>query len=262
MLLSMNRSMSNWRSYFSLVQAFAVADFKLRFQGSIIGILWSVIKPLVIFSVVFVVIALFIQVESKHYAISLLLGIILWLFFAETTTFSIVSMEEKSALLKKVFFPRTIVVMSAMTTAFLSFFFNALVFGGLLLLSDVVVSSIIFILPIYFLMLVAFSMGVGYIVSALFPVFRDIRTLWEMCVQLGAWITPLVYSVAMIPDKYVFFVYLNPVARVIEYSRWALLESRLPNIGEIFVLAGMSLGSLSLGYLMFTARSRYFAEQL
>lgn len=262
MLLSMSHNGSSWRGYLSLVQAFALADFKLRFHGSVLGILWSVIKPLVIFGVVFIVIALFIQVEAENYALSLLLGIILWLFFAETTMFSIVSIEEKSALLKKVFFPRTIVVLSAAVTAALSFLFNSVVFAGLFLVSDLSITPIVLMLPVYFILLGAFSVGVGYVVSSLFPLFRDVRTLWEMCIQLGAWITPLVYSVSMIPEKYVSLVYLNPVARVIEYSRWALLESRLPSTSEIFVLCGMSIGSLALGYLVFSARSKRFAEEL
>lgn len=248
--------------YISLTKTFAWADFKLRFHGSAIGILWSVIRPLFFFSVVFVVISVFIKANIPNYAVSLLLGIILWGLFADATIFSIVSIEEKAGLIKKIYFPRSIIVVSATLTACISFLFNAVIFVLLFFLSPVVVHITALLVFVYLLLLVMFSIGVGFIISALFAKMKDVRTIWEMLLQLGSWITPLVYSVSIVPEKFVPLVYLNPMARIVEYSRWALLEGRLPKGGDFFVLFAMCTVTLFCGYVIFTMRSRRFAEEL
>lgn len=253
---------ANFSQYISLAKTFAWADFKLRFHGSAVGILWSVIRPLFFFGVVFVVISVFIKVAIPNYAVSLLLGIILWGLFADATIFSIVSIEEKAGLIKKIYFPRSIIVVSAMLTAGISFLFNAVIFLLFFFLSPINPGPAAFMIFFYLFLLVMFTLGVSFIVSALFAKLKDVRTIWEMLLQLGSWITPLVYSVAIVPEKFVPLVYLNPMARIVEYSRWALLEGRLPKTQDFFILCAMSIFSFCVGYTIFTMRSRRFAEEL
>lgn len=248
--------------YVTLVVAFAWADFKLRFHGSVLGITWSLIRPLFIFAVAFVVFALFIQVPVEHYAAVLLIGIILWNFFAEGTTFSIVSIDEKAALLKKIAFPRSVIVVSAILTAFYSLCFNLVVLLFLGLVTGIPFHGALLVLPLYIVPHMALTLGTGFFVAALFSKFRDVRPVWEMCMQLGAWLTPVVYSVSAIPEVYRSYVYINPIARVIEYAREAVLYGTMPQIQGVLVLyvvAG-AIGLLGLGF--FQRRSRYFAEEL
>ncbi len=248
--------------YATLVAAFAWADFKLRFHGSVLGITWSFIRPLCIFAVAFVVFALFIRVPIEHYATVLLIGIILWNFFAEGTTFSIVSIDEKAALLKKIAFPRSVIVVSAILTAFYSLCFNfvALVFLGLV--TGGPFYGAFLVLPLYIVPHIVLTLGIGFFVAALFSKFRDVRPLWEMCMQLGAWLTPVVYSVSAIPEVYRSYVYINPIARVIEYTREAVLYGTVPQTRGILVLYMVASAIGFLGFYFFQKRSRYFAEEL
>ncbi len=253
---------TSWSHYISLVQAFAWADFKLRFHGSTFGILWSVIKPLIVFGVIYTVFVFFITVKTPHYATSLLLAVILWNFFAEATTFSIVSIEEKSPLLKKIFFPRTIVVVSAMMTAFISLFFNTIVFFVLICFSDIQVTWYAFMLVAYLFPYALFTLGFGFTLSALFAKFKDVRMIWEMFLQLGPWITPIVYTVSAIPSQYQSIVLLNPIARVIEYSRSAFIFGRVDDLQGIGVLYLVSFAVFACGYYIFSIRQIKFAEEL
>ena len=251
-----------WRQYLTLTRAFAWSDFRLRFHGSVLGIFWSFLRPLLLFGVLYLVFSIFVRFDIPNYSLYLLLGIILWNFFAEATNLALASIDGKTALLKKVPFPRTIIVLSATLTSFISLIFNLIVFFLFILFSGLSLGPTALLLPLYLLALFGITLGVGYLLIALYAKFRDVRNIWEVLLQLGFWLTPIIYTLSIVPERFHWWIYLNPLTRVIQYSREAVIEGHLSNLDGILGLYLMAGAIFIVGYLVFRSRAKYFAEEL
>lgn len=251
-----------WPNYWMLVRAFAWSDFKLRFHGSVLGIFWSFLRPLLLFGVLYLVFSKFVRFDIPNYSLYLLLGIILWNFFVEATNFALVSIDSKTALLKKVPFPRTIIVLSATITSFISLLLNLTVFFLFFLFSELTLGPAALFLGFYLVALFIIGLGASYLLTALYSKFKDVKTIWEVLLQLGFWLTPIIYTLSIVPQKLHFWLYLNPLTRIIQYSREAIMENRVSNLDGILAL-GLAAGVIFVfGYLIFRARAKYFAEEL
>src|ERR1035437_8384562 len=123
---------STRRNYFSLIRELAITDFKLKYQGSIFGYLWSLMKPLAIFGVLYLVFTVFVRIPSKipHFPVYLLLGIVLWNYFAESPTVGMPSIVEKGDLIRKVYFPRIVIVIANSLSALITLLLNLIVIAG------------------------------------------------------------------------------------------------------------------------------------
>lgn len=252
-------------NYFNLIREIAISDFKLKYQSSILGILWSFGKPLLMFGVLFFVFSSFVRFggEVENYALHLLLGLILWNFFAESTLTSLNSLAGKAPLLKKIAFPRSIIIVSAVAAALLGLLFNIIVFAIFFVLSGMVFSWTIFLAAIFLIELFFVALGASFFISALYAKFKDVRHIWEIFLQIGFWITPIVYSVEMVPQKFHFPMYFfNPMTRIIQYSREAILQQRITNLDGMIGLLVLTLLVFFIGYFMYNKRSPHFAEEL
>src|SRR3989338_343577 len=250
------------QNYFELTKAIALSDFKLRYHGSVLGIFWSFLKPLLTFGVLYLVFSVFIRFDIENYALYLLLGIILWNFFAEATILSLNSLAGKAPVIKKIAFPRSIIIVSSTLTALLSFFFNIVVFGIFFLFSDLSLSISALLFVIFTVCLYFVALGTSFFISSLNAKFKDVRHIWEVLLQLGFWLTPIIYTVSMIPEKLHWFVYLNPMTRVIQYSREAILQQKVSNLDGVFALFLMTLIIFFIGYYDYKKMLPYFAEEL
>lgn len=250
------------QNYFSLTKAMVLTDFKLRYHGSILGVFWSFLRPLMLFGVLYTVFSIFVRFDIPNYALYLLLGIILWNFFSEATLFSLNNLSSKAALIKKLYFPRSIIVVSSVLTTFVGFLMNFVVFAIFFIFSDLESSWTMFLAPIFIAELFLISLGVSFLVSALYAKFKDIRYIWEVMLQLLFWITPIIYTIEMVPQRFHFVLYLNPLTRVVQYSRETLILQRVSNIDGMVALFLMTVVAVCLGYLVFQKRSPHLAEEL
>jgi ABC-type polysaccharide/polyol phosphate export permease len=254
--------MKSQHNYFELTRAITLSDFKLRYHGSVLGIFWSFLRPLLMFGVLFLVFSHFLRFDVPNYALYLLLGIILWNFFAEATTLSLSGMSSKAPLIKKIAFPRTIIIVSATLTALLSFFFNILVFGIFWAFSNVSLSLTSLLALVFFIELYFISLGMSFLITALYAKFRDVRPIWEVLLQIGFWLTPIIYTISMVPEKFHWFMYFNPLTRVIQYSREALLQGKISNLDGMFALFLMTVTIFVVGLWAYKKRAPYLAQEL
>lgn len=221
-----------------ILKEIAISDFKVRYQNSILGYFWTLIKPLLLFAVLYVVFSVFMRFPVENYQLYLLLGVIIWNFFAEATSIALHSFETKQSLVTKVYFPRIIIVIASTLTSFITFLLNMIVFFIFLILSDVALSISFFFFIIYIIELYFIILGISLIISVLFIKFRDLAHIWDVLLQIGFWITPIIYPVSLIPEQYHRLVYLNPLARVIEYSRAVFIQGHIPafNLNVILLM--------------------------
>lgn len=248
-------------SHSALLREFAITDFKIRYQDSALGYLWSFIKPLLMFGTLYLVFFLFLGFNIPHYPIYLFLGIIIWNFFVEATTSSIKNLIYRGELMKKIYFPRDIIVISSNATALITFTLNLFVFAIFFAFQHIALHWTVILFPLFVCELFIVSLGASFLVSALNVKLRDIGHIWEVMLQIGFWITPVMYSIDMIPQRYHVFLYLNPLTRIIQYARLVLIDGKIPRFQGIFVSLCATLIVFFIGRMLFNKMAPHFAEE-
>lgn len=214
------------RHHLHVVRVIGAAEFKLKYSGSALGYLWSVLKPLGLFAMLYAVFGrLFKLQDFPHYPLYLLLGIVLWTYFVDTTTVAMPSLVARSSLISKLSFPRLIIPLSVSATTSMTLGVNLLVvaiFVGANRIGPRV--TWLLLIPL-FLELFLISFAVGLFLSALFVRLRDIGQVWELALQLMFYASPIIYPLGFLPSWLQPVSFLSPLVQIIEDARWALLPN-------------------------------------
>ena len=204
-------------------------DFKLRYQGSVLGYLWSLLKPLMLFAVMYVVFVNFLKFGEgiNHFAVMLLLGTVMWSFFTEATSQGMQSIVLRGDLIRKINFPKYVIVISATVSALINFLLNLVVVFIFMAFDGVQFGWSVLLFPITILVLYGFALALAFWLSALYVKFRDIAHLWEVFLQAMFYATPIIYPLQMVIEKVDVTVaqalMLNPVAVIIQNGRAELV---------------------------------------
>lgn len=238
------------------------SEFKLRYQNSFLGYFWTLIKPLLLFGVIYLVFSVFMQSPIQNYPVYLLLGIILWNFFAEATLIGMNSLMAKRDLVTKIFFPRAIIIFASTISSLVTLLLNLLIFFIFMLISGVPIQAEALFFVIYVVELYMIAAGVTFLLSALYLHFRDLQHIWEILLQIGFWLTPIIYPVTIVPFQYHRYIFLNPLARIIEYSRDIFIRHHIPELSLNAILLVMSVVIFVFGYSIFKSQSKKVAEKI
>lgn len=255
-----------------LLRELVSTDFKLRYQGSVLGYTWSLLKPLMLFVILYVVFVHFLKIgkDIEHFPVYLLLGIVLWNFFSEMTSQSLGSIVGRGDLIRKIRIPRWIIVLSSSISALINLGLNLIIVGIFLVINGVNVTFNIFLLPINILEIYIFALGVSLFLAAAYVKFRDVSYIWEVVLQAGFYATPILYPLSMVTVEWIQkILLLNPVAQGIQYARFNTVTNQtvtsstlFDNQLYIFLPMIIALLTLILGILYFRKQSRYFAENI
>jgi ABC-2 type transport system permease protein len=247
-----------------------ITDFKLRYQASVLGYLWSLLRPLALFTILYLVFARLLKIGASipYYAVYLLFGIVIWGFFAEATNGGVASLVGRADLLRKISFPRYVVVVSVGASALISFALSMVVITLFVFVVGVPLTPDILWLPLLFLELVALSLSFSFFLSALYVRYRDVSYIWEVVLQAGFYAAPIIYPLSMIPAKYARLLLLNPVAQIIQDSRYALVTNQTVTISQVYgtpwaraIPVSITLVLLLASVLFFRRQSPSFAEE-
>jgi ABC-2 type transport system permease protein len=254
-----------------LLRELVITDFKLRYQGSVLGYAWSLLKPLFLFAIMYVVFGLLIKIGSvEHYAVYLLLGIILWTFFAEATNQGMGSIVGRGDLLRKISFPKYIIVISTTISALINLFLNLIIVAVLMVINGVQLHLSVVMLPLYILEIYVLALGLAFYLSALNVKYRDTSHIWEIIMQAAFYATPIIYPLAIVVAKSSLIakiLLMNPIAQAIQDARYVLITKESITINtlfgnDIFVLIPIAIVVVIFitGTLYFRRHSKYFAE--
>lgn len=208
-----------------LLRELVITDFKLRYQGSALGYLWSLLKPLFLFAVLYVVFVHFLRFGSdvEHFPIYLLLGIVMWSFFTEATSQGMQAIVGRGDLIRKINFPKYIIVVSGTISALINLLFNLIVVFVFMLINHVDIKATILLLPINIAELYVFALAIAFFLAAAYVKFRDISHIWEVFLQAAFYATPILYPISLVTNKSLEaaqIMLLNPVAQVIQDARF------------------------------------------
>lgn len=258
-----------------LLRELVVTDFKLRYQGSVLGYIWSVLKPLFLFAILYVVFVYVLQMDRgvPHFAVTLLLGVVLWSFFTEATSNGLGSVVNRGDLIRKLNFPKYIIVISGTISSLINLGINLLVVILFALINGVDFTwHVLWMIPLV-LELYVFALGIAMLLSALNVKFRDTGYIWEIFLQAAFYATPIIYPLTMVMErsqKAAEILFINPVAQIIQDARYAMISQdasivRMTDLIHDWRLAipgFIILLMITVGVWYFSKKSKFFAEDI
>jgi homopolymeric O-antigen transport system permease protein len=235
-------------------------DFKARYHGTLSGFFWALLKPTAMF-VVLVAVFSFVFRGEPNYKLNLILGLFLWDFFSDATKTGMTSLAAKGFLVTKARFPRWIVVVTSIANAFITLMVFAAIVTTYLAVTGHAPSLVaLMAFALYILALATIAVGISLASSVLFLRFRDLNQIWDMAIQTGFFVAPIVYPVGVIPERFHFYLYLWPPTPIIEFSRSVLIAGILPTATGHLCLAVLTVGILTLGVVLFRRYAPRAAE--
>lgn len=254
----------------SILREMVVSDFKVRYQGSVLGYLWSLLRPLFIFLILYIVFTKFLKIGAgvPHYPVYLLMGIVLWNFFTESTTIASTSVIDRSDLIRKINIPRYLVVVSSVAAALINLSINLVVIFGFAIINGLTPMKSWLLIPLLIIELLILSISLGFILSALFVKYRDVKYVWEVVLQAGFYATPILYPLSLLALKFQKILMLNPMAQIIQDARWALVSHQTITGWDIlrpryiFIPVLIILIFVVIAVPYFKKQSKYFAENI
>lgn len=260
----------------TVLRGLVKTDFKLRYQGSFLGIAWSVLKPLMLFLVMYLVFAKFLRMSdgTPTYPVVLLLGISSWQFVTESTNIGLRAVVDRGDLLRKIHFPNYIVVVSATIGALISYGINLIVVLVFAIFAKVQFTWRILFLPINIIELYIITLALTFLMATMYVYFRDIAHIWEVLQQLIFYAMPIIYPLSFVTDRggrmamLARMELLNPIAQSIQDIRHNFIApATQPTIWNQFehwwiklIPIVLTFALLWLSVSFFRKNSRKFAE--
>jgi lipopolysaccharide transport system permease protein len=247
-------------SWGGLIWTLIRTDFKARYHGTFSGFVWALLKPTAMFVVLVGVFSLIFRSEP-NYKLKLIVGLFLWDFFADATKTGMTSLSAKGFLVSKARFPRWILVVTSLANALITLgVFAAVITTYLIAVGRPPAPVNVVAFSFYMSALVVMVTGVSLGSSVLFLRFRDLNQIWDMTIQAGFFLAPIVYPLGVIPERYHAYLYLWPPTPVIEFARAALITGVLPTTRAHAYLAVMAAGILTAGSIVYRRFAPRVAE--
>jgi ABC-2 type transport system permease protein len=262
-----------FRRFLTITWTLAVLEFKLRFFGSVLGYLWQLMRPLLLFGVLYVVFTKAFPLGKgiPFYPVTLLTGIVLYTFFADATATAVGSVLDRENIVRKLHFPRLAIPASVVVTSSFTLALNLVAVGVFAAVSGVPLRLSWLELPVLIAGLAIFAFGLAMLLSALFVKYRDIRPMWDVVLQIAFYASPVLYVIERIdvPVIKTLILHLNPLAPMLQQVRHAVIDPRAPGAvtvmgGWVHLLAPAAVvaGVVALGAWVFSREAPRIAEEL
>lgn len=245
------------KKYTFLLNQLVKRDFKVKYRGSALGMLWSILNPLLNMIVLSTV---FSQVFKAvdNYNIYLLSGIVMFSYFSEATSISVNSVVENFSLITKVYFPKFIIPLSKTLSSAINLIISIIVFIIMGIFMDLNIWSGYLIIPYALICLLIFAIGISFIVSTLQVFFRDTQHLYGVLLTIWMYSTPILYPLNIIPEMLLPIFKLNPLFIFIDFLRQIALYKVVPNLESFLLCASWSIGVFILGSIVFVKNQKKF----
>ena len=250
------------RHYLDIITVLAQKELKVRYRNSILGFLWSLLNPLAYMVILTLVFSFLLRVNIPNFAAWVLTGLVVWRFFSVATSYGLFSIIGNPSLVTKVYVPRYIIVLSSNLANLLGAALEFVALLPLLILLGVNLTTHALVLPAILILEFLLIFGLSLSLASLNLKYRDFGHLWDVALQLGFFLSPLVYEETLIPIRFRFLYSLNPVTRLIGSARQVLLLHRLPSIFDNAVIISTIAIFLIVGFLTFRWLEPRFAEEL
>ena len=245
-----------------LVWTLVRTDFKARYHGTLGGFVWALLKPVCMFVVLMGVFS-FLFAANPTYKLNLIVGLFLWDFFAEGTKSGLMSLHARGFLLSKTRVPSWILVVTSISNAVITLgVFSLVIVAFLTAAGHPPTAEAFWRSPPTASALIAIVIGFSLAASVLFLRYRDLNQVWEVVLQAGFFLAPIIYPLDILPERFHFYLYVWPPTPVIEFSRSVLVRGVMPTTTGHVYLLGDAVICLVAGIFMFWRLSPRAAEYL
>lgn len=270
----MQKIFTRYRYSLIVLRELVITDFRVRYQSSTLGYLWSFLRPLFLFIILYLIFAVFLQIGRgvPNWPIALLLGIVLWNFFSEVTSGGLKSITNRGGLLKKINLPRYIIVIASSLSSLINLTLSLVLVFFFIIITGVDISWTVLLLPLIIIELFLFGLGTAFFLAAANVRFRDTQYVWELITRGMFYAAAVLYPMSRIAEKsheFAVLLLLNPVAQAIQDARFVAITHEMPTMysisGSVLLAVVPFLISVlvfALGALYFRIRAPYFAEEI
>lgn len=250
-------------NYREMIYSLVRKDLRGRYKGSALGFLWTFVNPLLQLIVYTLVFSTIMRSEIKDFYLFLFVALIPWIFFSSSLTGGANIIMGQKDMVKKIYFPREVLPISYVISCFINMLLTFIVIFSVLIISGKGISlQAILYLPIIMIIEFIMALGVSMLSSSITVYFRDLEHILNIVGMAWMYLTPILYPVDMVPEKYEFIFNLNPMTPVINAYREILYYKSVPHLENLSHAFGMGIITLILGFFVFNKLKKYFAEEL
>jgi ABC-type polysaccharide/polyol phosphate export permease len=250
-------------NYRNLVWQLTRRDVLARYKRSILGVAWTMLNPLGMMLVLTIAFSKILRFDIPGYATFVLSGLMVWNFFSQATTAAMVNLVWGGGLLRRIYIPRSSFALAAMGTGLVNLTLSLIPLFLVMILTGTPVRISILFIPVPVLMVLAFSLGVGLLISTWAIYFPDVSEMYLIVLSAWMYLTPVIYTADMLPQSLrVWLQYLNPMFGLVQLFRIPIYEGRIPDWSELWPSLLISVAVLIIGWLAFSAKSDEFAYRV
>ena len=233
-------------------------DLKKKYRGSVLGIVWSLLNPLLMMIVLTIVFSNVFRFDTKNYPLYLITGQVLFGFFSEATSISMLSIISNVSLIKKIYVTKWLFPFSSVTFSFVNAIFSLIAVFIIVFFTGGKFYWSYFLIPVVYIYLFVFSLGIGLILASVTVFFRDMMYLYNVFLTILMYLTPIFYPENIIPEEYKTLVSLNPLIYFLKYFRKLILEGVVPGVDLNITCLLISIISLVIGIFVFKFKENQF----
>ena len=241
---------------------FAKSDLKIRYRNSVLGIFWSLIEPLLMLGVLFVVFSTMFKFEIPNFPIYLLVGIVCYNFFKNGTVFALNSLSNRSTLMTQIYFPRSVPAISSGITAAIMLILELVVLAIFIVIFQFVPPITILFLPLILALLFILVLGIALPLSVLNVKYKDTEFIWMVIVHAGFFLTPIFYQFDMMPVQVQNVLQFSPMVQIVTMAHHVVLYGTLPSVNSILYAVGSISVIATVGYLIFRKYQAKIVEEV
>ena len=249
-------------NYRQMIYSLVNKELKVRYKGSILGFFWTFLNPLLQLTIYTIVFSVILKSSIKNFHIYLFVGLVPWIFFTTCIQAGSVSIVANKDLVKKIYFPRIVLPIATVNAAFMNMIYTMIVVIITVFFSEVGLSWYILLLPIIMILQYIMVLGITFIFAALNVFFRDLEYILNIVLMAWFYMTPIVYSLDMVPTEYRGRFLINPMSSIIMFYREILYYKKAPDFSFFGNIVLYSIIMIFIGYFVFERLQKSFAEEL
>ncbi len=255
------REMWNYRN---LIYQLTRRDVLTRYKRSVLGVAWTMLNPLGMMLVLTIAFSQVFRFDTEFsYPAYVLSGLMTWNFFSQTTTASMVNLVWGGGLLHRIYVPRTSFALAAVLTGVINFLFSLVPLFLVMLITGVPMRWTILLFPFPLLLLACFALGLGLLISTFAVYFPDVAEMYGIALLGWMYLTPVIYPESILPEAYRFWVtHLNPMYYMVNLIRTVIYQGQLPSWGDVIPAVAVAMGTLIIGWIIFTRKADEFAYRI
>lgn len=256
------RQLKELYDYREMMYNLVKKDLRTRYKGSVLGFLWTFINPLLQLIIYTIVFSLIMRCNVDQFYIYLFIALIPWIFFTTALQGGATSIIYGKDLIKKVYFPRAIIPLSVVNAAFMNMLFSMVIVFAALLISGIGLSIYIIFLPVVMAIEYLFALGLALIFAALTVYFRDLEHILGIVIMGWFYLTPIVYTMDMVPEELRGYYKFNPMTDIMAVYREILYYKQMPQLETLLGILMWSIIFIIVGYVLFQKLQKHFVEEL